>query len=110
MEQTKVWVVELTRSMSFMGSSFPVRVFLSQEDADFYVWTTRQDRGDGLYRDYYSAKEVEVGVVDKTGKDFVKFKAEKLKEIDKAIEKRAACADEDEAAMARLRKEREHYA
>lgn len=79
MEKSKLFIVSGYTGFSF-HRSMPLMVFTSREDAEFYVYQKEKSRQVGNpYLHYscghtcYTVGEVDVGFVDKSGKDYKKF-------------------------------------
>lgn len=115
MNTTKAYVV-MSYSVLSMGHSSPSLVFFSKLDAEFYVWKENQttiNRQSFTVPYYghklYSVKEVTVAVGEKNEKQFKKFLDAKLRDMDRDIEKKRACADLDEQSIKTLEAEKAEY-
>lgn len=107
MEYTKVYVVEISRGYMFSGGSVD-KVFFSKRDADFYIWKkNKEDKGSSWMGAYYYVREGTIGSVCLDEKEYKKFVAEQVVEIDKQIKEKEDCAEKDTNAIQSLQKEKE---
>lgn len=108
MEQTKCWVI-VRSNYSMWATSSPVAVFLSKQEADFFVWEKRQEPLPefSLGRSSYSVIQLPIISREKTGKNWDKFVKERLVEIEKSITENTSHSTEDLERVASLEKEKE---
>lgn len=111
---TKVWVVSRRHSGFGIGLSSIESVFLSKQEAEYYVWQQDKANRATLYSSfsyrvsYLSAPaEVDLKSVVCSGKDWDKFKKEQIERIDKEIEENSRHSEEDLQKVDALKKERE---
>jgi hypothetical protein len=112
MDKTKIYVVTSQGVSLGMLISAPVVSFLKKEDAEFYIWQKKQKtKIDGFTFSYrsYSIEDIDISVIEKSGKEYEKFCKEKLTEIDTEIEKRRKCKDTDLEKINKLEEEKVYF-
>lgn len=107
--ETKVFVVEVHTMMSF-GGGLTDSVFFSKEDAEFYCWQKNKEQKGGYGYVYHLLREIPAKTVQKDAKEYKKFIAEQIEELDKKIKAKLECAEKDTKAIEELTLEKENYA
>lgn len=108
MEQTKCWAI-VKSNYSMWEVSSTIAVFLSKQEADFFVWEKLQEPLPefSLGHSGYSVIQLPIISREKTGKNWDKFVKERLAEIEKSIAENTSHSTEDLERVTSLQKEKE---
>lgn len=100
MDKTKIYIV----SLGSFGFSYPHKAFLDKEEAEFYAWSQNQKHEDSMVwrSSFYVVSDIEILKVEKSSKEYEKFKKEKIADIEKDIQKKKDCKSSDEKSIEEL--------
>lgn len=103
MDKTICYLVVENRISSMWCHKIPIAIFYSRAQAEFFAHKNKPDNA-GISFNYTSLdiEEVPAKTIELSGKEYDKFKAEKIKELDDKIEKARAHKDTDDKEIAQL--------
>lgn len=110
--ETKVYVVFSQSSFSFSYGGTPLAVFLSKEEAEFFVHCLERkskpqeySMSSTLSSTYYSIEEIPLKKQLLEGKEYKKFVEEKVKKLEKEIAELEACSEKYKKSIEQKKKE-----
>lgn len=98
----------LVTSNSTWGSC-PKKIFPTRMEAEYFVWECNQANKDKFIMSYLSVNELELSLQPLAGKDYDKFKKQRIEAIDKEIKEKKEHSAKDLDGVWKLEEEKNNY-